>query len=258
VEPIKSRRNQRLVRVRRLLSERRARAREGLVAVEGEDLVAAALAAGVRPVDVLAAAGAPLDGALVAAVEPVLALVEPELLAEAGTLGHAARIIAVVRQEDLPGPPAQTPDVALALHGVADPGNVGTLLRSMAMLGPGAVAVGPASADPLGPRAVRASMGAIFHVPLLRTPEPERAFPGTRTVALTADADARLDGLDLTGPVTFLVGAERQGLPEALARRADVQARIPIELVAGIDSLNAAMAGTIALYERRRQLAGPA
>jgi TrmH family RNA methyltransferase len=54
--------------------------------------------------------------------------------------------------------------------------------------------------------------------------------------------------------VTFLIGAERQGLPEALARRADVQARIPIDAIGGIDSLNAAMAGTIALYERRRQL----
>lgn len=254
MEPISSRRNQRLARVRRLLSERRARTREGLLAVEGEDLVAAALAAGIEPVDVLAAAGAPLDGALVAAVEPVLALVEPDLLADAGTLGHAARIVAVVRQADLPSVPEGPPDVALALVGVADPGNVGTLLRGMALLGPGVVAVGPGSADPLGPRSLRASMGAVFHVPLLRTAEPDRAFPGTRTVALDASADARLDGIDLTGPVTFLVGSERRGLPDGVAGRADVRAHIPIAPRAGIDSLNAGMAGTIALYERRRQL----
>jgi TrmH family RNA methyltransferase len=254
VEPIRSRRNQRLARVRRLLSERRARAREGLVAVEGEDLVAAALAAGVRPVDVLAAAGAPLDGALIAAVEPVLALVDPDLLAEAGTLGHAARIVAVVRIEDLPPPPVEPPDVALGIVGIADPGNVGTLVRSMALLGPGAVAVGPASADPLGPRAVRATMGALFHVPILRVADPARAFRGLRTVALTADADARVDELDLTGPTCFLVGAERRGLPAAVAEAADVRACIRMSAAPGIDSLNAAMAGTIALYERRRQL----
>jgi TrmH family RNA methyltransferase len=240
--------------VRRLLAERRARAREGLIVVEGEDLVSAALAAGIRPVDVLAVAGAPLDGALIAAVEPVLALVDADLLAEAGTMGHAARIVAVVRLEDLPAAPRRAPEVVLGLVGVADPGNVGTLVRSLALLGPGVLAVGPAAADPYNPRAVRASMGAIFEVPVVRTADPARQFDGLRTVALAAGAEARLDGLDLTGPVCFLVGAERRGLPPSMAQAADVRASIPMLASGGVDSLNAAMAGTIALYERRRQV----
>lgn len=232
---ISSAANPRLKRARRLQG-RRARSLLGLFLAEGEDLLDAALAVGITPEEVLAVPGAGLP---VEAIE-----VDPALLAAAGTLGHAARVLAIFRAADLPAPaPA---DLALELHGVRDPGNVGTLLRSLAALGPGVAVLRDNCADPTGPRAVRASMGAIFSVPLAP------AAPDGLRVALAADGEAALHELDLTGPVTLLVGAERTGLPADAAY--DVAARIP--QAPGMDSLNAAMAGTVALYEVRRQRGG--
>ncbi len=227
---ISSAANPRLKRARRLQG-RRARGVSGLFLAEGEDLLAAALAAGVPPVEVLAVPG--LDLA-VPAIE-----VEAAVLAGVGTLGHPARVVAIFRRADLPT--ASSADLALELHGVRDPGNVGTLLRSLAALGPGVAVIGDGCADPTGPKAVRASMGAIFTVPLVA------AAPPSYRVGLDARGDTDLTELDLTGPVTFLIGAERAGLPGDVA--VDVRARIP--QAAGVDSLNAAMAGTIALYATR-------
>jgi RNA methyltransferase, TrmH family len=228
---ISSAANPRLQRARRLQG-RRARDLSGLFVAEGEDLLDVALAAGVAPVEVLVAPGVDVG---VPAVE-----VEPALLASVSVLGHPARVIAIFRRDALPAAPRAS-DLALELHGVRDPGNVGTLLRSLGALGPGVAVLGAGSADPTGPKAVRASMGAIFTVPLVAA-----APPGLR-VALDARADALLAELDLTGPVSFLVGGEREGLPADVA--ADVRVRIP--LAPGADSLNAAMAGTIALYATR-------
>jgi TrmH family RNA methyltransferase len=233
---ISSRANPRLKRARRLQG-RRARAVSGLFVAEGEDLLASALAAGISPVEVLATPEAEL------AVEAEL--VEPRLLAEVSTLGHAARVIAVFRSADLPADAVG--EVTLELHDVHDPGNVGTILRAAAALGPASVVLGPGCADPLGPRAVRASMGALFTTPLLRE------APLVRRVALAADAPAELAAVDLTGPVTLVLGGERQGLSDELRAAADVVARIPQE--AAVDSLNVAMAAAVALYEARRQRA---
>jgi len=229
---ISSATNPRLKRARRLQG-RRARSLLGLFTAEGEDLLEAALAAGIAPEEVLAVPGAALP---VDAIE-----VEPALLAAVGTLGHPARVLATFRTADLPA--AGAADLALELHGVRDPGNVGTLLRSLAALGPGVAVLRDGCADPTGPRAVRASMGAVFSVPLAG------AAPAGLRVALAADGGVELAAVDLRGPVTFLIGAERAGVPVGAA--ADVLARIP--QAAGIDSLNAAMAGTVALYEARRQ-----
>jgi TrmH family RNA methyltransferase len=229
---ISSATNPRLKRARRLQG-RRARSLLGLFTAEGEDLLAAALAAGIAPEEVLAVPGAKLP---VAAVE-----VEPSLLAAVGTLGHPARVLATFRTADLPAPSAT--DLALELHGVRDPGNIGTLLRSLAAFGPGVAVLRDGCADPIGPRAVRASMGALFSVPVADAP------PAGLRVALAADGDVELATLDLRGPVVFLVGAERTGVPADATH--DVVARIP--QASGIDSLNAAMAGAVALYEARRQ-----
>ena len=124
-----------------------------------------------------------------------------------------------------------------------DPGNVGTVLRSAAAFGASCVAVGPETADPFGPKAVRASMGAIFEVPVARVASVKQ-LPAPR-VALAAH-----DGEPLRGPGegTLVVGAERSGLPEGVAAACETTARIDI---VG-DSLNAAMAATIALYEWTR------
>jgi TrmH family RNA methyltransferase len=132
------------------------------------------------------------------------------------------------------------------LHGLGDPGNVGTTLRSAHAFGASTVSVGPGTADPYGPKAVRASMGAIFTVPLARA----RELPGT-TIGLVAHAGAPLHEVVAAlgdGPVSLLVGAERDGLPAEVAAACDRVVHIPI----ASESLNAAMAATIALYELSR------
>jgi TrmH family RNA methyltransferase len=197
----------------------------GLFAVESEDLVEAASAAGIEPVELLVAG------------ENVV----PELLREVSTLGHAPRVIAVYRARDLP---AGTRDVALGLWKVSDPGNVGTLLRSADAFG-AAVALSPECADPLSPRAVRASAGAIFRVPLVGWSElPER------TVALVAHGGQPLGDVELEPPLAFLLGSEREGLPDELA---DGALRVSIPTPGDAESLNVAAAGAIALYELARR-----
>ena len=182
-----------------------------------------------------------------AGLEPVELLraeedVLPELLAEASTLGHAPRVIAVFRRDDLPD---GTRDVTLALWRVSDPGNVGTLIRTADAFG-AAVALSPECADPFGPRALRASAGAIFRVPLVDWD----GLSGT-SVALAAHGGRPLRELELEPPLTFLLGSEREGLPPDLA--ADVEATIPLPGEA--ESLNVAAAGAIALYELSRRSA---
>ena len=190
-----------------------------------------------------------MEAALEAGIEPVEALVagenvEPALLAEVSTLGHPPRVIGVFRRDDLPRAPV--PETGLALWHVGDPGNVGTLIRSAAALGPAFVALSEGSADATGPKALRASMGALFRVPLLTFDDA----PGRR-IALVAHGGMPTAELDLTGPTTFVLGAEREGLPESVL--ANCEERATISLVPGSESLNVATAGAIALYELSRR-----
>ena len=125
---------------------------------------------------------------------------------------------------------------------------MGTLLRSADAFGAG-VALSPGCADPTGPKALRGSMGAVFRVPAMGFDEA----PGRR-VALVAHGGEPLAAVDLSGEVVFVLGAEREGLPAEVLERCDVRASIP--QVGGAESLNVAMAGTVALYERLRQRPG--
>jgi TrmH family RNA methyltransferase len=138
------------------------------------------------------------------------------------------------------------PDIGLALWHVGDPGNVGTLVRAADALGPAFVALSEGCADPTGPKAMRASMGALFRVPIVGFDEPLG-----RRVALAARGGKALEEIDLSGPTTFVLGAEREGLPEDVLSGCDERATIPLATEA--DSLNVAMAGAIALYELRRR-----
>jgi TrmH family RNA methyltransferase len=172
--------------------------------------------------------------------------VEPSLLAEVSALGHPPRMIGIFRRENLPRLDSRTPPpVGLALWHVADPGNVGTLLRAADGLGPAFVAFSVGCADPTGPKALRASAGAVFRVP---TAAFEDA-PGRR-VALVAHGGRPLDQLDLEEGTTFVLGAEREGLPDDVVAACDETATIP--LAPGAESLNVAIAGAISLYEWRR------
>jgi TrmH family RNA methyltransferase len=224
---IRSPHNAQLKMIRMLKSKRRRRA-TGLFVAEGEDLVAAAARAGWEP-----------EVVLVAGVD-----VEPELLDAVSSLGSGTRAVGVYRQR------WSDPGGALSvyLHGVADPGNVGAVVRSVHAFGDGPVVLGPGCADPYGPKAVRASMGSIFErPPALASFERLR---GT-TIALERGRGAPLREVEAEPPVVLCLGAEREGLPRAVAEAASTRAQIPLR-ADGPDSLNVAMAATVALYERTR------
>ena len=229
--------NPRLKSLRRLHTKRE-RARSGLFVAEGEDLVAAAASAG-RP----AVAGYRVSGSG-AGGERFLD-VDAEALASASTLGSGTRVIGVYEQRW--GAPAGP--LCVYLHGVGDPGNVGTILRAAEAFGASSVALGPGCADPHSPKAVRASMGAVFGVQLARAGSFEQ-LPGTRIALVPGTAERLRPPAEVAAEgLTLLVGGERHGLPGELIEACEVAASIPI---AG-DSLNAAMAATVALYEMTRQ-----
>jgi len=146
------------------------------------------------------------------------------------------------------------------LHGVADPGNVGAILRCAHAFGAACVALGPQTADPFSPKAVRASMGAVFAVPVVRglavaeLPGVKVALDPRGDAVPLADTLAAVRGERPAAELTLLVGAERTGLPSGILRAADHVARIPI----ASDSLNAAMATAVALYEVTRPPVVPA
>jgi RNA methyltransferase, TrmH family len=222
---ISSPQNEKLKLVRKL-RERKHREREGLFASEGEDLVEAGLAAGLEPRFLLTAAGSGLGGEEV----------EPELLGAVSSLGSGTRAIAVwpLRWSSAPGSPC------LYLHGVADPGNVGAIVRTSHALLDAAVALGPGCADPFSPKAVRASMGSVFARPPARAEVGATAAP---RAALIAHGGAALEALE--GAATLCLGAERDGLPAEVLASCEVEATIPLR-PGGAESLNVAAAAAVA------------
>jgi TrmH family RNA methyltransferase len=166
--------------------------------------------------------------------------VAEELLARVSTLPHPARAIGVYRRADMPTGMRGT---CLALWRLSDPGNVGTLLRSADAFD-ACVALSDGCADPLSPKALRASAGAIFRTPLIRWDDRP-----SRCLALVAHGGAPLSEADLTPPVTLLLGAERAGLPDEQMTRCH---KATIAVADGAESLNVAAAGAIALYEASR------
>ncbi len=240
---ITSQHNSKLREIRKLRQRRRWRERSGRFVAEGEDLLEAADAAGWQAVERYCASGSGLPG-----VE-----VDPDLLASSSGLGSGTRTLAVYDERWAPAPVGP---LCVYLHGVHDPGNVGAVLRSAEAFGASSVAVGPGSADPFGPKAVRASMGAIFSVPVIRAADLA-TLPGTRIALVPgagrplAEQDWRIGGAyayQSANPLTLLIGSEREGLPDDLVSMADHTVHIPIQT----ESLNAAMAATIALYELTR------
>lgn len=217
----------------RKLARKKERASSGLFAAEGEDLVEAAEAGGWAP-EVLLRSGED---------------VEPALLDRVSTLGSGSRVIGVYRQRFT----EPRGDLSVYLHGVGDPGNVGATIRSAHALCDGPVILGPGCADPFSPKAVRASMGSIFARPPARAGFEE--LIGT-TVALDARAKTKIrSGLAAVGPPAVLcVGAEREGLPSELLANADLGVAIGLR-PGGPESLNAATAATLGLYELANRMA---
>jgi len=231
---IESPQNEKLKLVRKL-RERKHREREGAFATEGEDLLEAGLAAGAQPRFVLVAAESGLKGEEV----------EPALLADVSALGSGTRVIAVwsVPKSSTalsPDTGDSAPGPCFYLQGVGDPGNVGTIVRTVDALLGGSVVLGPDCADAYSPKAVRASMGSIFSSPPVQagietTPEPR--------VALVAHGGEQLD--TLSGAATVGLGAEREGLPDAVVAKCQRRVTIPLR-EGGPESLNVAAAAAIA------------
>jgi len=198
-----------------------------LFVAEGEDLVEAARSGGHDEVELLVAGES----------------VDPELLAEVSTLGHPPRVIGVFRKRSRI---ALEHSIALMLWRVADPANVGVLARSARAFSAG-LGLSPGCGDPYAPKALRASMGSSVTVPLLDFGTP------SGSVALVAHGGKPLDDLDLAPYDTYVLGSEREGLPDEIVERCDAAATI--RLPGRAESLNVGMAGTIALYEVSRRRA---
>jgi TrmH family RNA methyltransferase len=142
--------------------------------------------------------------------------------------------------------------LSVFLQGMRDPGNVGTIIRAAHALGDGPVVLGPDCADPYSPKAVRASMGSVFARPPARGALDELA--GTK-IGLDAGAAIELRELEASPPIVVCLGAEREGIPPAVAQSVDASARIGMRPGAP-DSLNVAMVATVALYELGHRMAG--
>ncbi|HEV2493037.1 MAG TPA: RNA methyltransferase [Terriglobia bacterium] len=245
--------------------------REGWLAVEGPRLVEEALDAGksstkgkVTVQSVLVARGVvqkfrPLLERLPQDAE--VAEVPDRLfdqVAETETPQGIAALVELVElaPHDLDAAIARPDALILVACGLQDPGNLGTMMRSAQALGGSALITLPATVSPFNPKAVRSSAGSVFRLPVFRGVEPvalvERAkSAGVELIAADRHASLPVTETDFRGPVAFLIGQEAAGLPEELARHATLRVRIPIR--ADTDSLNAATAASILLYEAARQ-----
>ena len=253
-----------VVKRMRMLASRKYRQREGL-----------SLAEGIQPVWQAVEAGAPVETLIYApdllryqpAVEMVLdaerrgvrvVRLSGELFQRLSDRDGAAGLAAIVGQrltalDDLPAGPGA---VFVALHEIGSPGNLGTVIRTADAAGAGAVILVGATADPYDPAAIKASMGAIFSVPVARAADSEEffAWAGRRdlpVVTTSAGAEQDVWQVRYPDPVAVLMGSEGPGLADADLRRGRLQVSIPMTGTA--ESLNLAVATGVILYEVVRQ-----
>jgi TrmH family RNA methyltransferase len=226
------------------LRKARERRRAGLFVAEGPREVERAVAAGLN---VVATYYAP------SLIEwPGGEEVSERVLAKMAYRAEPEGVLAVVEapQRELP----LNGTLYLAAVAIEKPGNLGALARTAAAAGADALVVADAQADPWNPNAIRASTGAVFALPVVEaTLEQVRALPA-ELVATAPGATTTYTDVDLTSAVTIAVGAEDKGLPESWLDAADRRVTIPLATEA-TDSLNAATAAAIVLFEARRQRA---
>ena len=240
----------------RLVTSAAERRKRGLTVLDGVHLVGAFIDAG-HGVESLLVSRSALDrpdvGAIARRVPEAAVLVVPEKLFESlSTVDSSTGVLAAVpAPKGSPIPPDA--DLVLVLEDVQDPGNVGTLLRSAAAAGARHVALAGTSAFAWSLKTVRAGMGAHFRLNIAEGVDLQgllSAYRGT-SIALSGGAGPSLYDLDLRGPVAILVGNEGAGLSAASRKQATITARIPMP--GEVESLNAAVAGSLALFEAVRQ-----
>jgi RNA methyltransferase, TrmH family len=257
VERIASRHNPRLREVARLLGSARDRRKAGRCVLEGEHLIAAH---GERfgPPELLVVAddcaGRPGIGALLARHGDRSLLVPDSLFAGLADLPPGVGVLAVVATPQLAAQAAG--EFCLLLEGVQDPGNVGTMLRSAAAAGAAQVYLSADSASAWSPKVLRAAQGAHFRLAIAEDVDLvawARGYvaSGGRVLALAVRGGRSVFATDMTGPVALVVGSEGAGLSEAMQQAATDRVTIPMP--GGVESLNAAAAAAICLFERVRQ-----
>ena len=246
----------------RALDRRDRRAAEGAFVVEGVRAVRDALAHGAVPRLVLLRQGAQ-DALAALPTAPTFPVrrVETRLFDRLSDVQNPQGLLAVFPIPQLPLDPRVAAPLVLVLDRLRDPGNLGTLLRAAAGAGVNAVYLSPETVDPWNPKVVRAGMGAHFRVPLrlldTATLDELRAIFPRRCIA-TAGATRPYDAVDWAGPAALVIGGEADGVGPALLAWGTETVRIP--LASGVESLNAAVAGAVILFEaaRQRRAAGAA
>ncbi len=250
--------NDRIRRVQTLQRSTRRRMRANALVIEGLRLVREAVAASVD-IDELfyteAFAADDRGAALLARLDErclTLLRVTDEVMAAMADTETPQGVLAVLPIPALANDTA--PGLTLLPDGIRDPGNIGTMLRTAWATGVRRVLIPPGCVDPTNPKVVRAGMGAHFHVPI-RTLAWEEIEPMTadETIWLAeAEDGVPYDRVDWSGPVTLIIGGEAQGAgPESRALAAGRHVTIP--MAPGVESLNAAMATAVLLFEARRQ-----
>lgn len=251
-------------RLRRLSGRRAARLDESAFVIEGPTLVREALEAGLRLTEVFAAPGVAAD--LLTAAESagaVVRIVAADVLARCLDAASPQGVAAIAPRVDVgvaaAVDAAATGPLALVLVDVNDPGNAGTLLRAAEAAGASAVLFCGDSVDPWNPKCVRASAGALFHVPVASGGEAVAVLAllekaGVRSAATVVRRGTPYDEADLTGPLAIVLGSEAHGLPSAVADAVHLQLTIP--MAGRSESLNVAMAGSVLCFESLRQRRG--
>jgi TrmH family RNA methyltransferase len=244
----------RTIKFVRSLRRRSARQAERAFVVEGVRAVADALSLGVQPRFVMTREGDPSAGQMLdQRLDIGVRIVERRLFDDLAETVAPQGIMAVF---DMPKLPVELNDapLILVLDRLSDPGNVGTLLRSAAGAGVALVAVTAETVDLFNAKVVRAAMGVHFRVPVrLWDDEVRELVVSACPLRVLADAraDEIYDRVDLTRGTALIIGSEAHGATAALAALASVRVRIP--LARGVESLNAAVAGAVLLYEAARQ-----
>ena len=253
---ITSSHNPKIAQVRSLLSRRQAREEAQLFVLEGARLAEEALAAGHQPQlvffssEITGRGRGVLEGFIQSGAE--IEEVSPDLLDSLSATETSQGLLAVFPYLDLPLP--QTTDFVLIADQVRDPGNLGTLLRSAAAAGVQAVLLAHGTTDPYSPKVMRAGMGAHFHLPVRSLGWAEIiqiCHPRLKLYLAEAGAGTPCWQLDLSQPVGLVVGGEAEGA-SAEARQA-VDGLVTIPMPGKSESLNAAIAASILLFEIVRQ-----
>jgi len=264
---VQSKQNSRLKELRRALS---APVRGGMAGIEGPNLLHEAIRAGLRIHCVFVSAeelASERENALPAGTEVLL--LPRQLLRSVLTTEAPQPVAALVDPPDwtwaqVLGVTQNTAPLILVLAGLQDPGNLGTILRSAEAFGANGVICLPGTVSAWNPKAVRASAGSVFRVPVI-TPTPESAFAhlreaGIETLVATATAATAADGVRLAHATAFVIGNEGNGVPDEIAALAGGAIRVPCP--GRVESLNAAVAASVLLYEasqqRSMQTDGPA